>query len=229
MMVSKLLMRGAADSRRKQSRPPAEISRKETTQVIVVNLKRSMDRLLSNVQLGIPDDVLLQQIKHDTLGDWGGISVDALEEYGQYVLGVHGDRIASAYRIVGLAAPEHPGRKRFDAVDAVELADVIGRPVPGGAWRRGQARPVRYLDTEVFMRHFDSSADDASKYDDDEVARRMVAYVREQAVSSTATASKSASAVEDLLSEVTVEAEPRGGIRVTVPMGTKVTIVQRAD
>jgi hypothetical protein len=197
--------------------------------MIVVNLKKSMERLLADVRLGIPDDVLLEQIKHDTVGDWGGISQQAYEQHGNYIVGVHGDRIASAYRIVGLQAPESPGRWRFDVEDAVELCDVIGEPVPGGAWKRGEARPVRYVQTSAFMRQFQATSEAAAEHDDDEVNRRIVQYVRSQAASSSATATRSSSTVEDLLGEVAVEVDPRGGVRVTVPLGTRVTIVQRGS
>jgi hypothetical protein len=197
--------------------------------MMVVSLRRSMPRLLDQLRLGVPDDVLLEQITRDTTGEWGGISIGAIEEFGQYVVGVHGDRIASVYDITGYSPTDKPGRIRFDVVPADSLADLIGQTVPGGAWKRGEARPVRYVDTRAFLQHFFKLGllgDDGAE---GEVDRRIVDFVRTEALGGTGPASKSVVSVQNLLDDVEVVADPRGGIKVTVPLGTRVTVVQRDD
>lgn len=195
--------------------------------MMVVNLRRSMPRLVDQVRLGIPDDVLLEQIQRDTTGDWSGISTAAFEEFGQYVVGVHGDRIASVYDITGFTLGEGAGRIRFEVMPAYAMADLIGQPVPGGAWKRGEARPVRYVDTQAFMQHFFERGLLGDDGDAEEIFRRIVDFVRAEAQGGTAMPSKSTASVEELLADIEVVTDPRGGIRVTVPMGTRVTIVQR--
>ncbi len=184
-----------------------------------------MRRLVEQVRLGIPDDVLLEQLERDTTAEWAGVSSEALYEYGgtgstDYLVGVYRDQIVSIYYIRGWHAGEQPGRVVFDVQPAMEMAAAIGQPVPGNPWKRGEARPVRYFDTRTFVRDLDDRGvlniyDDAG---DDAVDRCMVAVIRDLA----------SPAAQSPLAGVEVAADPRGGIRVTVPLGTKVTIVQRA-
>ena len=192
--------------------------------MMVVSLRRSMPRLL-----GIPDDVLLEQIQRDTSGDWSGISNAAFEEFGQFVVGVHGGRIASMYDITGYGPGEEAGRIRFRVNPAYGFEDLIGQPVPGGAWKRGEARPVRYVDTHAFLQHFHERGLLANAADHEhEIDDKIVEFVRAEAAVDPGTSGAAATGAA-LLAEVDVAPEPRGGIRVTVPMGTRVTIVQRTN
>lgn len=202
--------------------------------MIVVNIKHSVKRLVDDVRLGIPDDVLLEQLKHVTTSKWAGLgkqmlhtigpSAEALYEHGKseeddFILGVSGDQIVSVYKIRGWHRSDDD-RVVFDVDPArSEMAAAVGAPTPGGPWKRGEARPIRYVDTQVFVGELyrrDAAVDD---YEDGDVERRMVELVR-------ALAGPPPQATSPL-DGVDVERDPRGGIRVTVPMGTKVTIVQR--
>ncbi|MBF4762789.1 hypothetical protein ISU07_06590 [Nocardioides islandensis] len=188
-----------------------------------------MPRLLDQVRLGIPDDVLLEQIQRDTAGEWSGISSAAFEKFGQFVVGVHGGRIASMYDITGYGPGEEAGRIRFDVTPAYGFEDLIGQPVPGGAWKRGEARPVRYVDTSAFLQHFhERGLLDGGASPEDEIERKIVEFVRAEAAVDAGMPSAAASGAA-LLADVEVAPDTRGGIRVTVPMGTRVTIVQRTS
>lgn len=196
--------------------------------MMVVSLRRSMPRLLDQVRLGIPDDVLLQQIRRDTSGDWSGISNAAFEEFGQFVVGVHGGRIASMYDITGYSPGEEVGRIRFDVTPAYGFEDLIGQPVPGGAWKRGEARPVRYVATSAFIQHFHERGLLGDAGPEDEIDRKIVEFVRAEAAGGTGAPGAAAASVDALLADVEVAPDTRGGIRVTVPLGTRVTVVQRS-
>lgn len=195
--------------------------------MMVVSLRRSMPRLLDQVRLGIPDDVLLRQIQRDTSGDWSGINNAAFETFGQFVVGVHGGRIASMYDITGYSPGEEAGRIRFDVNPAHGFENLIGQPVPGGAWKRGEARPVRYVDTAAFIQHFHDRGPLGDAGPEDEIDRKIVEFVRAEAAGDAGTPGVAAASVDALLAEVEVAPDTRGGIRVTVPMGTRVTVVQR--
>lgn len=205
--------------------------------MIVVNVKHSMRRLIEQVRAGIPDDALLEEIKRITTTKWSSIGRQVLETYGperdpnvkalyehggtdleDFILGVNGDQIVSVYKIVGWHRSQDEDRKVvFDVSPArCEMAAVIGQPVPGGPWKRGEARPVRYVDTGTFVAGL-TEVDDA---DDDAVNRRIVEVIR-----GLAAPAPSRSPLEG----VEIEPDPRGGIRVTVPMGTKVTVVQHSQ
>lgn len=216
--------------------PGSPRSRKlERHSVIVVNIKHSVKRLVDQVRLGIPDDVLLAQLELDTTTKWAGLGKQVLESYGpsaqalyehgkaeedDFILGVSGDQIVSVYTIRGWRRSEDD-RVIFNVDRArAEMAAAVGQPTPGGPWKRGEARPIRYVDTQVFVRELYRRGvmDAYEDADDDAVERRMVEVVRALAEPTTAT---------PVLDGVDVVRDPRGGIRVTVPMGTKVTIVQR--
>jgi hypothetical protein len=204
--------------------------------VIVVNIKHSVKRLVDDVRLGIPDEVLLEQLKHVTTTKWAGLGkemlhaisprVESLYEHGKseeddFVLGVSGDQIVSVYKIRGWHRSDD-NRVVFDVDPArPEMAAAVGQPIPGGPWKRGEARPIRYVDTQAFVGELyrrDPAVDD---YQEGDAERRMVEVVRALAGPPPQAA--------PLLDGVDVKRDPRGGIRVTVPTGTKVTIVQRDD
>lgn len=202
--------------------------------MIVVNIKQSVKRLVDDVRLGIPDDVLLEQLEHVTTTKWAGVNGDTVRSFGpnsteiveydrpasdDFLLGVSGDQIVSVYTLIGWRRSDEDDRVVFQVARArSEMAAAVGQPPPGGPWKRGEARPIRYVDTNVFVRDLykrDPAVDD---YQDDDVERRMVEVIRALAGPTRTTS---------LVDGVEVERDPRGGVRVTVPMGTKVTIVQR--
>ncbi|QSR30802.1 MULTISPECIES: hypothetical protein [Nocardioides] len=205
--------------------------------MIVVNIKHSLKRLIDQVRLGIPDDVLLEQLESDTTTKWAGLGkqaleahrprADALYEHGKseeddYLVGVSGDQIVSVYEIRGWRRAEDDDRRVIFNVSRAraEMAAAVGQPTPGGPWKRGESRPIRYVDTQLFIgelhrRGLVAAYEDAEV---DAVERRMVEVVRTLAGPTKATSP---------LDGVDLERDPRGGIRITVPMGTKVTIVQR--
>lgn len=203
--------------------------------MIVVNIKHSLKNLVDQVRLGIPDDVLLEQLESDTTTKWAGLGLQALEAhspsaealYGHgkseepdYLVGVSGDQVVSVYEIRGWRRDDDH-RVIFNVSRArAEMAAAVGQPTPGGPWKRGESRPIRYVDTQVFIGELHRQGLVAAYEDanDDAVERRMVEVVRTLAGPTKASSP---------LDGVDLERDPRGGIRITVPMGTKVTIVQR--
>src|SRR5687768_1292401 len=130
--------------------------------MIITHLKKSMPALLMNRRRGVPDDVLLDQIRVKTQGDWQGVAPAAIEEFGDYIAGAYEGQVVSVYKITGYAYDSMPVSHRrvtFEVVDAPELGQLIGQPCPGGAWRRGEARPVRYIPTTEVMHFMDRELD----------------------------------------------------------------------
>jgi hypothetical protein len=106
--------------------------------MIVVNLKRSFPM----VQLGTAD------LGKVTLGAWAGVNDEALDRFGDVILGVFQEKVVSAYDITGHSRDES-GRIIFEGNESEEWGHLIGQDSPVPAWKRGQARPVRYIDTEA--------------------------------------------------------------------------------
>lgn len=85
-----------------------------------------------------------------TLGEWALVADKAIENYGDVVCGVYAGEVVSAYDVTGHERVDG-GRVRFAGIPSVEWSSLIGQASPV-TWGRGQARPVRYLDTDA-LRH----------------------------------------------------------------------------
>ncbi|MEI5582276.1 MULTISPECIES: hypothetical protein [unclassified Agromyces] len=105
--------------------------------MIVVNLKRSYPL----VQLGTAD------LNDVTLGAWAGVTDEAIERFGDVILGVYQDKVVSAYDITGHSREDD--RVTFEGNESAEFEHLIGQQSPVPAWKRGQARPTRYIETEI--------------------------------------------------------------------------------
>ena len=115
---------------------------------ILVNLAKSMHGT-DAAQMG---PALVKKV---TMGDWYGITVASAEEFGDVILGIHKDRVVSAYDVVRFElVTDENGRERvrFTGVESEEFAGLIGQPNPGRTWVRGMGRPIQYLDTS-FLRN----------------------------------------------------------------------------
>ncbi|MGY1709098.1 hypothetical protein ACI8AC_06260 [Geodermatophilus sp. SYSU D00758] len=82
-----------------------------------------------------------------TLGDWALVSDDAIAAYGDVICGVYQSEVVTAYDVTGFVRGTD-GRVRFDGTPSRDWSSLVGEASPV-TWTRGQARPVRYLDTEI--------------------------------------------------------------------------------
>jgi hypothetical protein len=83
-----------------------------------------------------------------TLEAWAGIKDESLDAYGDAMLGIYRNQAVTAYDITGWTRlPD--GRVKFTGVESKKWKHLIGSASPGEPWIRGQARPVKYLDTRV--------------------------------------------------------------------------------
>lgn len=110
-------------------------------EAIAVNIPRSYPGVVELAQKDPGDRAahlaLLEQV---TLGDWARVSERDAEDT-QLVFGAYLGQIVSAYRISGYH--REGGRIRWTGQPADDFAGLIGQPLPGGDWKRGQARPLR--------------------------------------------------------------------------------------
>ncbi|MEV5066393.1 hypothetical protein AB0K94_35645 [Streptomyces sp. NPDC053794] len=106
--------------------------------MILVHLPKTWPDVVAGKQT--PEDVTLQY--------WAQITDEALETYGDGLLGIYQHQVVSAFDVTGWKR-DADGRVIFDGVPSKEFGHLIGTPNPGKHWVRGQSRPVQYLDTEV--------------------------------------------------------------------------------
>lgn len=106
--------------------------------MILVNLSKTWLEVMSRTD----------EAQRATLQDWAGISDESLDAYGDVILGIYRNHVVTAYDITGWERfPGH--RVRFTGVESRTWRHLIGTASPGEPWTRGQARPVKYLDTRV--------------------------------------------------------------------------------
>lgn len=102
-----------------------------------------------------------------TLGMWQGITDEAIEKFGDVIIGVYGDTVVSAYDITGHTRNAE-GRVGFDGEESKEFAYLLNRKSPVKPWVRGQARPVQYIYTDTVR------TGDAPVIEDKEGNRRAI-------------------------------------------------------
>jgi hypothetical protein len=106
--------------------------------MIAVNLKRSYKLVLTGQM----------SMEAATLGWWQGVTDDAIERYGDVVIGVYGDVVVSVFDVTGHERNAE-GRVAFDGVESETFGYLLNQKSPVKPWVRGQARPVQYIDTDV--------------------------------------------------------------------------------
>ena len=116
--------------------------------MIVVNLRKSYREVLAG----------LRDMEDATLGWWAGVTDEAIERYGDVVVGVYNDQVVSVYDVKTHERQED-GRVYFDAEESAEFAPMVGQKSPVKPWVRGQARPIQYVETDI-VRHGDAPVEE---------------------------------------------------------------------
>lgn len=198
--------------------------------MIVVHVKRSYAAVLRRARhLPTPtDEEIAEAVRQGTIGNWPHASDESFEAYGDYLAGVDEEgTIVSIYRITGRGICSEPGDEGKDVYrveSADEMAWMLGHTNPGGRFKRGESRGVRYFNTGDVVKAFeDRGVTWPTEGPEATVDQRVVALVRQRTEPKPSLSGRGATLVE----QVEVEKDPRGGVIVTVPMGTRVTIVQR--
>lgn len=120
--------------------------------MIAVNLRKSYREVVAEQK----------DMEDATLGWWAGVTDEAIERYGDVVIGVYNEQVVSAYDVTAHER-DGDGRVRFDGDDSKEFAALIGKKSPVKAWVRGQARPIQYIDTNV-VRHGEAPVEEGVDY-----------------------------------------------------------------
>jgi hypothetical protein len=120
--------------------------------MIVVNLRKSYREVVAG----------LRDMEDATLGRWAGVTDEAIERYGDTVIGVYNDQVVSAY-VVTAHERDGDGRVWFDGEESEEFGSLVGNKSPVKPWVRGQARPIQYIDTEV-VRHGEAPVEEGVDY-----------------------------------------------------------------
>jgi hypothetical protein len=102
--------------------------------------------LVANVKASWPQVLRGERTAEDSvLGDWASLSDQRLRQYADAILGVADNRVVAAFDITDWERTADD-RVRFQGAPSARWAHLLGAPSPV-TWARGQARPIRYLDT----------------------------------------------------------------------------------
>lgn len=150
-------------------------------QAIAVNLARTFPTVI-DLALNGARDGQLDRLETVTLGDWARVSERDAEDI-ELVLGAYLGWVVSAYKVTGYTR-RGDGRVRWSGEPADDFAGLIGTELPGGDWRRGQARPLRKVTVSQAPGNAEESMKDCLlamfRYDHRPERRRATQELEEQ-------------------------------------------------
>lgn len=118
--------------------------------------------IFANVQRTWPEVLAgRRSAESSVLGDWASLAEAKLHQYADAVAGVAGATVVAVYDIDGWDRVKDD-RVRFHGTPSTRWAHLIGAPSPV-VWTRGQARPVRYVDTAELTSGSASAASEAHR------------------------------------------------------------------
>lgn len=138
--------------------------------MIVVSLKRSYPNLIDDVRAG-SETIVSWRLEGITRGDWPKISDALLDGYLDFVVGTYDGMIVTAFPIdkvstgpnetIQFAGPDAgPGfeatmREKWSSNASLAAGEwLVGCPIPGGPWKRGEGRGTRrYLLDDYLVDH----------------------------------------------------------------------------
>lgn len=213
--------------------------------MIVVSLKRSYPELIRNPSSSMPDTYMIQSI---TTGDWPKLSAESLEGFNDILVGTYDNMIVTAYRITGVKAVDYEGveKTRFEVADAVAadgdqfsgllygtrtepVAWLIGCPIPGGPWKRGESRGTRrYSLDEYRADHPDLAQREEEDFGAD-MSEALLRHFRGDSDVLTSDYPQLASfsgmaAPAGPATGVTIVRQPGGTVVITIPTGTRAQV-----
>lgn len=169
--------------------------------MIVVNTNQTYPQAVSG---GRVDFDALEQL---TCGDWPPMRDSLLDAAADVLIGTYNNVVTVFYNIRGWTRQTN-GKLRFHVTSAPNMANWIGQPMPGGPWKKGEARGIRRIATP------------------DDGPHRMPQHATwKGAIAATARQLLSLDEVPD--HEVTVVTRADGTIVVTVPAGAPVLVQPR--
>lgn len=209
--------------------------------MIVVNLNKSYPHLLQASRI---DAFALQNI---TVGDWPKLKTETLAGFDDLLVGTYEDLIVSAFRITGANTVDYEGtdKTRFEVAEPVgptgdpfsglfhrssfePAAWLIGCPIPGGSWKKGEARGTRRYSLDDYRTDHPDLADREQREFGSGTAEELLQHLRGNELfpaddyPALATADRPSGVTPG--TGVTVVRQPGGTVIVTIPTGTRAHI-----
>ncbi len=151
--------------------------------MILVNTKRTYPAAAAAL---LRDDDAAALLRDTTRQAWPNMADARLDEYGDFLMGTCDGIITCVYKVNHWTRTTHDGVDKlvFTVTPALDLTDLIGRPQPGGPWRRGEARGTRCVATQHYLAELRPQLGDGLTGDDtwrgavEQVARALLGVPR---------------------------------------------------
>jgi hypothetical protein len=222
-----------------------ELSNKMGNFMIVASLKRSYPELIRNPSNTLPDTYKLQGI---TTGDWPKLTVESLAGFDDVLVGTYDNMIVTAYRITGTSLVDYDGveKTRFEVAEPIagngdkfngllygNLSEpsswLIGCPIPGGPWKRGESRGTRRYSFDEYREDHPELAQREEEDFGANMAETLLRHFRGdphiaiEDYPQLATV-PGATATDGPGTGVTIVRQPGGTVVITIPTGTRAQI-----
>lgn len=217
--------------------------------MIVTHLKHSYPNLVDDVRAGHNNMAPTLQLEGFTRGVWPTMLDSTASGYLDYVVGTWRDIIVSAYKVSRIV-PTAEGKVKFEDAEeeggnrsklnasleamftsnvSVEPAEwLIGCPIPGGPWKRGESRNTRRYALETYLDDYPSLLSRIGEDFGGRMALHLIEHfagTRSVDLSQFPALAEGESGVAANGTDVTVVRQPGGTVVVTIPTGTRAQIV----
>lgn len=216
--------------------------------MIVVNINQSYAELIRREQPGF----LAFELNRITTGHWPVMADSTMDGYSDYLVGTYNDMIVTAFRILNVQRVVHEGKDKLKfVVDDFSNPDkeqnffgastqevdgaawLVGAPIPGGSWRKGEARGTRRYALDAYLKDQPDLAERADREFPSAMMENLFAYLRGDSRmpvedfpaldrSNTFTASQP-------VGGVTVSRQPDGTVLIIIPSGTRAQLTIDPD
>lgn len=211
--------------------------------MIVVSLNRSYPNLIDDVKARTAPIASIQ-LEGFTRGEWPRMSAKLTEGYLDFVVGTWADIIVSAFptnRVEETAggrmkfefgtdgeAPDYLRSMFTSNVDVDPAEWLIGCPMPGGPWKRGEARGTRRYSLDDYLSDYPALAERRAENFGGRMATHLLEHfagMRSIDRADYPALSDESSAAAPAATDVTVVRQPGGTVIVTIPTGTRAQIL----
>ncbi|GEM_PF-6070700 len=216
--------------------------------MIVVNVAHSYAELLRRDR----SPLLSFEFNRITTGHWPLMSDSTMEGFTDYLVGTYNDMIVTAFKIVSVTREEFEGKEKLKFVvddfynpdrsresfpestrEVDPAAWLIGSPIPGGSWKKGEARGTRRYPLPTYLKDHPELTERGERDFPAAMAENLFAYLRGDGrvpiEDFPALDRSSAISAFRPVGGVTVSRQPDGTVLIVIPSGTKAQLIIDPD
>lgn len=217
--------------------------------MIVVNINHSYAELLRRER----QPFLSYEFNRITTGHWPVMADATMDGFTDYLVGTYNDMIVTAFKIVRVERVVHEGKDKlkfvvddfynpdrekapFETSSSQEVdpaAWLVGAPIPGGSWRKGEARGTRRYSLDAYLKDHPTLAERADQDFPSAMMDNLFAYLRGDSRMPVedfpALDRSNAFAANQPVGGVTVSRQPDGTVVIVIPSGTRAQLTIDPD